>query len=100
MDQGTGPNIGDIPYSVPLFLGWFTRCAKVVTHGKGGGFGPAACADLGKNLANVMLGCFRADDEPIGDLAIRETLSDEGQHFCFALSERRLQTRAGMRGDP
>ncbi len=33
----------------------------------------------------MVLGSFRADDQPIGDLTIRQALSDERQHFRFTL---------------
>ena len=73
MDQVTAHNIGDIPYPLPLFLGRFAHLAEVVTRRKGGCFGPAARADFGENLADVMLGCFGTDDQPLGNLAVRET---------------------------
>src|SRR5689334_1679634 len=55
--------------------------------GEPGGFSTAPHAELGQDASHVMLGCLAGDEQPLGDLGVRQALADKSQHLLLALSE-------------
>ena len=43
--------------------------------------------EFGKDIVDVVLDCFFADAKPLGDLLVRETLGDQGEHLLLAGGE-------------
>src|SRR6266542_773738 len=62
----------------PLFRCWF--CAG----GVGGGLRPAAQAELGQDVADVVLDGLAAAEQALGDLEIGQPVADEIEHLGFA----------------
>src|SRR6516162_11680179 len=65
--------------------------------GEPGGFGASAHAELGEDAGHVMLGCLPGDEQPLGDLGVRQALADKPQHFLLALGEPADVLRAAPR---
>jgi len=49
--------------------------------GAGDGFGAVVSLELAIDIVDVALDCTYSDEQPIGNLAVGETGSDEVQHF-------------------
>src|SRR5687767_13843204 len=70
-----------------------------VFRGQLGRFVAAAHAELGQDRGDVVADRLLGDEEPRGDLGVRQALRDELEHFCLAACEPRrmlpgVRTRA------
>ena len=68
--------------------------------GVGGGLGPAAQAELGQDVADVVLDGLAADEEAVGDLRVRQAVAEQVEHLGLALGQhaRRPARRCVGRG--
>src|SRR5919201_6410633 len=78
----------------PLFGAWF------LPDGVGGGLGPAPEAELGEDVADVVLHGLPADVEPVGDLRVRQPEAEQREHLSFTLGERPVAPPAGRGAGP
>ena len=87
----TGRGIGEVPYSAAGF----------VPGGVRGGLGPAAQAELGEDVADVVLDGLAADVEALGDLGVGQAVAEQVEHLGLALGQqaaaRAWLTRCGRR---
>src|SRR5215203_5003643 len=67
----------------PLFGSWFGA------RGVGRDLGPAPETELGQDVADVVLDGLGADEEAVGDLAVRQAVTEQLQHLAFPPAERR-----------
>ena len=67
-------SIGEIPY-----LG-----AEVLAGGVGGRLGPVAQAELGQQVADVVLDRLAGDEQPLGDLGVGQAGPDQLQDLGLA----------------
>ena len=58
-------------------------------------FGAAADAELGQDVAHVVSGSLHADEEPLGDLGVREPLHDQAEHLLLTAAEHGAVPGAG-----
>src|SRR5438105_3986491 len=73
---GAAPaGIGEVPYLRP-----YLPLLVLGAGGVGGRLGPAPEPELGQDVADVVLHGLAADVEAVGDLRVRETMAEEGEH--------------------
>jgi hypothetical protein len=71
---------------------------------KGGGLGAVAAAELGQDVAHMSIYGALGDEEPLGDLPVRQALGDQPCNLVFAPDERKFlllsRRRSGDGGEP
>src|SRR6266545_6932230 len=84
-----------IPVRVPASRRW-----PQVEQGEGGCLGAAANSELGEDVADVVAGRLGADEQPLGDLGVGESLGDEPEDLLLPLAQLVHSPRAGAAADP